>query len=64
MNLLCDWLIDRVRLRPMAIMLRVATFNARAITVYERAGFHAVEIEQYTRNGATVQFVRMRRPVE
>jgi ribosomal-protein-alanine N-acetyltransferase len=64
MQLLCEWLSDRVRLRPMTITLRVATFNARAITVYERAGFHAVEIEQYTRNGATVQFMRMRRQVE
>ena len=63
-RLLCEWLIDRVRLRPMTITLRVATFNARAITVYERAGFHAVETEQYTRNGATVQFLRMRRPVQ
>jgi ribosomal-protein-alanine N-acetyltransferase len=63
-RLLCEWLIDRVRLRPMTITLRVATFNARAITVYERAGFHAVETEQYTRHGATVQFLRMHRPVE
>jgi ribosomal-protein-alanine N-acetyltransferase len=63
-RLLCDWLTARVRLRPMTITLRVATFNVRAITVYERAGFHAVETEQYTRNGATVQFLRMRRPVE
>ncbi len=62
-GLLCDWLIDRVRLRPMTITLRVATFNVRAITVYERAGFHAVETEQFTRNGATVQFLRMLRPV-
>jgi ribosomal-protein-alanine N-acetyltransferase len=61
---LCDWLIDRVRLRPMTITLRVATFNARAITVYERSGFQATGIEQYTRNGATVQFMRMRRRVE
>jgi [ribosomal protein S18]-alanine N-acetyltransferase len=63
-RLLCEWLSDRVRLRPMTIALRVATFNARAITVYERAGFHAFETEQFTRNGATVQFLRMLRPVQ
>jgi ribosomal-protein-alanine N-acetyltransferase len=61
---LCDWLTERVRLRPMAITLRVATFNARAITVYERAGFHATGIEQSTTGGATAQFLRMRRTVE
>ena len=61
---LCDWLAKRVRLRPMAITLRVATFNARAITVYERAGFHPTGTEQSTTGGATVQFLRMRLPVE
>jgi ribosomal-protein-alanine N-acetyltransferase len=60
----CDWLTRRVRLRPMAITLRVATFNARAITLHERAGFHATGIEQSTTGGATVQFLRMRLPVE
>lgn len=61
---LCDWLTERVRLRPMAITLRVATFNARAITVYERAGFQATGIEQSTTGGATVQFLWMRLAVE
>jgi ribosomal-protein-alanine N-acetyltransferase len=63
-SLLCEWLIERVRLRPMTITLRVATFNARAITVYERAGFKATSIEQSTRHGATVQFLWMRLPVQ
>jgi len=61
---LCGWLIGRVRLRPMAITLRVATFNVRAITVCERAGFRATGTEQSTTDGATVQFLRMRLPVE
>jgi len=60
-RLLCDWLSERVRLRPMAITLRAATFNARAITVYERAGFRAIGIEQSVSNGGMVQFLRMRR---
>jgi [ribosomal protein S18]-alanine N-acetyltransferase len=63
-QLLCDWMVARVRLRPMTITLRVATFNMRAITVYERAGFRATGTEQSTTNGATVQFLRMRLPVE
>jgi len=63
-TLLCDWLIERVRLRPMVITLRVATFNTRAITVYERVGFRATDTEQFTRKGATIQFLRMRRSVQ
>jgi [ribosomal protein S18]-alanine N-acetyltransferase len=60
-RLLCDWVARRVHLRPMAIVLRVATFNVRAITVYGRAGFRAEGTEQARSNGATVQFLRMRR---
>lgn len=63
-QLLCGWLTERVRLRPMEITLRVATFNTRAITVYERAGFHATGLEQSTTGGATVQFLRMRLTVQ
>ena len=39
----------------------VATFNARAITVYERAGFVATERYDHLTNGGLQPFIRMTR---
>ena len=41
--------------------LVVAAFNRRAITVYERAGFHEVERFEHLTNGGFHAFIRMTR---
>jgi ribosomal-protein-alanine N-acetyltransferase len=42
--------------------LRVATFNKRAIRVYEKAGFHPVRVYMQTTNGGEYEFLEMTRP--
>jgi [ribosomal protein S18]-alanine N-acetyltransferase len=53
----------RTRFRPQRFVLFVATFNRRAITVYERAGFAAVRVYMHSTNGGEWEFVEMERPV-
>ena len=52
----------RARFRPERFALSVATFNTRAITVYERAGFTAVRTYLHSTNGGEWEFVDMERP--
>jgi ribosomal-protein-alanine N-acetyltransferase len=52
----------RSRFDPAQFVLSVATFNRRAITVYERAGFTRVRVFMHSTNGGDWEFVEMRRP--
>jgi len=47
---------------PGPYLLQVAAFNVRAIRVYERAGFVAIERHEHFTNGGRHPFVRMKRP--
>jgi [ribosomal protein S18]-alanine N-acetyltransferase len=51
----------RERFAPEEFSLAVATFNERAIKVYERAGFERVRVFMHETNGAEWEFVEMRR---
>ena len=52
----------RTRFQPEQFVLSVATFNKRAITVYERAGFTATRVFMHSTNGGEWEFVEMQRP--
>jgi [ribosomal protein S18]-alanine N-acetyltransferase len=52
----------RERFAPKEFTLSVATFNRRAISVYERAGFSPVRVFSHWTNGADWEFVEMERP--
>jgi [ribosomal protein S18]-alanine N-acetyltransferase len=54
----------RSRFRPARFVLAVATFNRRAITVYERAGFARGRVYMHATNGGYWEFVEMTRPAE
>lgn len=45
---------------PQRITLAVATFNLRAIKVYEKAGFEPVEVFTQATNGGTYEFLKMK----
>jgi ribosomal-protein-alanine N-acetyltransferase len=51
----------RRRYAPDEFTLSVASFNRRAITVYERVGFAPVRVFTHQTNGGEWEFVEMRR---
>jgi [ribosomal protein S18]-alanine N-acetyltransferase len=55
--------LGRRSLHPEQIRLSVAAFNARAIRVYERAGFTHTRTFDHETNGGVHSFVEMTRPV-
>jgi [ribosomal protein S18]-alanine N-acetyltransferase len=52
----------RTRFAPSRFVLSVATFNERAIKVYEREGFTRGRIYMHSTNGAEWEFLEMSRP--
>ena len=54
----------RARFEPTRFVLSVATFNERAITVYERAGFVSERVYMHRTNGGQWEFVEMSRPAK
>jgi [ribosomal protein S18]-alanine N-acetyltransferase len=53
----------RTRFEPARFVLSVATFNERAIKVYERAGFSRERTYMHSTNGGEWEFLEMSRPV-
>jgi [ribosomal protein S18]-alanine N-acetyltransferase len=51
----------RRRFEPTEFILAVASFNLRAIAVYERAGFARVRAYRHSTNGAEWDFLELRR---
>ena len=52
----------REHFSPREFTLSVASFNRRAISVYERVGFSAVRVFLHWTNGAEWEFIEMKRP--
>ena len=50
------------RFKPSRFRLSVATFNERAIRVYERAGFTPSRTFDHATNGSIHRFLEMTRP--
>jgi len=55
--------VETFAYRQDHIMLAVASFNVRAITVYEKLGFQAVETYMQNTNGGEYEFIKMKKAI-
>jgi ribosomal-protein-alanine N-acetyltransferase len=52
--------VEKFNYRKDYVMLAVASFNERAVRLYERIGFESLEKYMQSTNGGEFEFVRMR----
>ncbi len=54
-----DFLVDKLKYKKNFIMLSVAIFNKRAISLYKKIGFQSVDTYTQKTNGGEYEFIKM-----